>query len=113
MGTPSFRPRETKHLTLIGCSENNLHLNLCRLVHLQTGSSVLVGERGAVAALLTDIQVAALPATDVSTAEGATFTTFALSIQPARRASHLCGAAIQTVRPPHVAESRTVCVWLR
>lgn len=58
------------------------------IIHLYTGSLVLVGERGAVAPLLTDIQVATLPAADLSAAEGATFTTFTLSVQPARRAAH-------------------------
>lgn len=88
MGTPKINPGETKHRLQYVCSENNLYLKLCQLVHLQTGSSVLVGEHGAVAALLTDIQVATLPATDLSTAEGATFTSFTFSVQPARRASY-------------------------
>ena len=48
--------------------------------YLQTGSLVLVGVPRTVAALITAIGVAALPAADLSAAERTAFTTFTLPV---------------------------------
>lgn len=94
MDTPKTHPGKTKTWTLINMRtlwSPDPGRPVCQhesIIHLHTGSSVLVGEHGAVAALLTDIQVAALPAADLSAAEGATFTALTLPVQPARRAAH-------------------------
>lgn len=55
---------------------------------LQAHSLMLEGARGAVAALLAAIGVAALSAADLSAAEWAAFSSFTLPVQPARRAAH-------------------------
>lgn len=67
-----------------------LKLFSCRGTDLQAVSLVLVGVWGAVAALLTAIGIAALPAADLSTAKRTAFTSFTLPVQPARRAAHFC-----------------------
>lgn len=55
--------------------------------YLKTGSLVLVSVPRTVAALITAIGVAALPAADLSAAERTAFTTFTLPVQPARGAA--------------------------
>lgn len=61
-----------------------------RGTRLQADSTVLVGLWGAVAAFLTAIRVAALPAADMSAAERTAFPSFTLPVQPARRTAHFC-----------------------
>ena len=58
--------------------------------HLQADTLVLVGVRGAVAALLTAVRVADLSAADLSAAERTAFPSFTLPVQSARRAAHFC-----------------------
>lgn len=64
--------------------------HLSRETRLQADSMVLVGLWGAVAAFLTAIRVAALPAADMSAAERTAFPSFTLPVQPARRTAHFC-----------------------
>lgn len=59
-----------------------------RTAHLQADSVVLVGVQGAVAAFLTAVGVAALPAADLSAAERTALATFTFPVQPPRRAAH-------------------------
>lgn len=55
---------------------------------LQARSVMLEGARGAVAALLAAVRVAALSAADLSAAERTAFPSFTLPVQPAGRAAH-------------------------
>lgn len=64
--------------------------HLSRETRLQADSMVLVGLWGAVAAFLTAIRVAALPAADMSAAERTAFPSITLPVQPARRTAHFC-----------------------